>query len=154
MSEAKPLIRKSERPAELEFHHPLNTNSEIRGWQLSRITGLSRTALNFFRISPGRESFVPHTHTTEEEWVYILSGRGVALIGSEETEVGPGDFMGFSAPSIAHHLRNPFAEDLVYLCGGEIRELDVCSYPEQGMLLIRKPNEAHVVPESALRKVV
>jgi hypothetical protein len=28
--------------------------------------------------------------------------------------VGPGDFLGFPTPSVAHHLRNPFTEDFVY----------------------------------------
>jgi len=47
-----------------------------------------------------------------------LSGRGIAEIGDEEVEVGPGDFMGFATPSSAHHLRNRFDVDLVYLMGG------------------------------------
>ena len=43
----------------------------------------------------------------------------VAEIDGGEHEVGPGDFMGFPTPSLGHHLRNPFDEDLVYLMGGE-----------------------------------
>jgi len=30
-----------------------------------------------------------------------------------------GDFMGFPAPSVGHHLRNPFDADLIYLMGGD-----------------------------------
>jgi uncharacterized cupin superfamily protein len=154
MPEARLLIRRSERPAELEFHHPLNPGSELRGFQLSRLCGLRRTALNWFRIPSGRESFVAHSHTAEEEWIYVLSGRGLARIGSEEVEVGAGDFMGFATPSAVHHLRNPFAEDLVYLCGGEIRELELAEYPDQEMLLVRKADGAYVVPKDAMRKIV
>ncbi len=44
----------------------------------------------------------------EEEWVYILSGRGIAEIGDREYEVEPGDFMGFGLPQQPHHIRNPF----------------------------------------------
>jgi uncharacterized cupin superfamily protein len=154
MPEAKALIRCSERPAELEFHHPLNPSSELRGFQLSRLCGLRRSALNWFRLPPGRESFVAHSHATEEEWIYVLSGRGLARIGSDEVEVGPGDFMGFATPSVVHHLRNPFGEDLVYLCGGEMRELEVAEYPDQGMVLVRKKDAAFVVPREALRKIL
>jgi uncharacterized cupin superfamily protein len=68
----------------------------------------------------------------EEEWVYILAGRGLADIDGKEYEVGPGDFMGFPAPGIAHLLRNPFKEDLVYLMGGEAVPLDVLDYPTLG----------------------
>ena len=147
------LIRAAERPAELEFHHPLNPSSEIRYSPLSRLTGMKRAALNWGRLPPGRESFVPHAHTAEEEWIYVLAGRGMARIGSEEVEVGPGDFMGFATPSVVHHLRNPFAEDLVYLCGGEIRDAEIAEYPDQGLVLVRQPDAAYVVPREALRKI-
>ena len=40
--------------------------------------------------------------------------------------------MGFPAPGIAHLLRNPFGEDLVYLMGGEAVALDVLDYPTLG----------------------
>ena len=68
MPDPKPLIRASARPAELEFRHPLNPRSEIRALQLSRLAGLQRTALNWMRVPPGRESFVAHSHLAEEEW--------------------------------------------------------------------------------------
>lgn len=154
MPDPKPLIRASARPAELEFRHPLNPRSEIRALQLSRLAGLQRTALNWMRVPPGRESFVAHSHLAEEEWIYVLSGKGLARIGDVEHEVGAGDFLGFTTPSVVHHLRNPFDEDLVYLCGGEIRELEVAEYPDQGLVLIRRPSEAHVVPAASLRKIV
>lgn len=152
MTTGRRLIRHAERPREGEFKHPLNPN--FHGFQLSRLAGLGRTALNWLRIPPGRESYVYHSHEAEEEWIYILSGRGVAEIGAEEHEIGPGDFMGFPTPSVAHHLRNPFDEDLVYLCGGEICALELAAYPRQDLVLIRRPNEAHVVPAAALRKIV
>jgi uncharacterized cupin superfamily protein len=153
VSKRAQLIHQSERPPESEFRHPLNPNSEIHGFQLSRITGLSRTAVNWIRIPPGRESYVYHSHEAEEEWIYILSGRGIAEIDSTAHEVRAGDFMGFPTPSVAHHLRNPFGDDLVYLCGGEIRQLEVCDYPHQKLVLIRRGEAAHVVADSEVKKI-
>lgn len=153
MPDRRVLIRASERPSALVFHHPLNTASEIRGWQLSRLAGLERTALNLFRVPPGRESFVAHAHTAEEEWIYVLSGRGMARIGDEEMEVGAGDFLGFATPSAVHHLRNPFGEELVYLCGGEICAAEIAEYPDQGLVLVRRPDAAYVVPKAALQRI-
>lgn len=95
--------------------HPLNPNSQIRGLSLSDQVGLQRLGLHLLTIPPGKESFIFHTHRTEEEFLYILSGRGIAEVGEESFEVGPGDFMGFPTPSVGHHLRNPFEEELVYL---------------------------------------
>jgi uncharacterized cupin superfamily protein len=29
-------------------------------------------------VPPGKESFVYYSHQREEEWIYVLSGRGIA----------------------------------------------------------------------------
>jgi uncharacterized cupin superfamily protein len=117
--------------------HPLNPDSQIRGISLSEQVGLKRLGFHLLRIAPGKESFIFHSHQTEEEFIYILSGRGIAELGDESVEVGPGDFMGFPTPSIAHHLRNPFQEDLVYISGGERREMEVADFPRIGKRLVR-----------------
>lgn len=119
------------------FSHPWNPNSEVIGYQLAKSTGLRRTGVNFARMPPGKESFVYHSHWGEEEWIYILSGRGVARIDDVEYEVGSGDFMAFPTPGVAHHLRNPFDEELVYLMGGENREFEIADFPDLGKRMIR-----------------
>jgi uncharacterized cupin superfamily protein len=53
--------------------------------------------------------------------VYILAGRAVAEIDGAKREVGPGDFMGFATPSVAHLLRNPFAEEFGSVLSREFR---------------------------------
>ena len=77
--------------------------SEITGYQLAKSTGLKRVGVNLARIAPGKESFAYHAHWMEEEWIYILAGRGLARIDGGEYEVGAGDFMAFPAPGVAHH---------------------------------------------------
>lgn len=145
-TETKPhLLRAAEIAASTtQIAHPWNPESEIHGVMLSRATGLSRTGVNLARVPPGKESFVYHSHTAEEEWIYVLSGRGLARIDGVEHEVGPGDFMGFPAPSVAHHLTNPFDQDLVYLMGGENRPLEVCDFPELGRRMVRRGEEVSV----------
>jgi uncharacterized cupin superfamily protein len=96
----------------------LNPNSHLLRTGLSRLAGLQRAHVSLGRIPPGKDSFAYHAHMVEEEWVYVLSGAG--------------DFMGFPTPSIAHLLRNPFDEHLVYLMGGESVPLDVLDYPTLG----------------------
>jgi len=120
-----------------EFSHPLNPASQVAGLALSRAAGLQRTAVNLYRVPPGRESFAYHAHAAEEEWIYVLAGRGVAEIDGGEHPVGPGDFMAFPTPSVAHHLRNPFDDELVYLAGGEHREVEVAEFPRHGKRLVR-----------------
>jgi uncharacterized cupin superfamily protein len=96
---------------------PVESEVQLIGVQLSRALGLKRTAVSIARMPPGKESFVYHSHHHEEEWLYILSGRGIAEINGEELEVGPGDFIAFPTPSVPHHLKNPFDQEIVYLMG-------------------------------------
>jgi uncharacterized cupin superfamily protein len=138
MSARPELVRAADAEAAMEtFSHPWNAKSEITGVQLGRKAGLSRTGVSLARIAPGRESFVYHSHEREEEWLYILSGNGTAEIDGEEHEVGPGDFMGFPTPSVAHHLRNTGPEPLVYLMGGENRDAEVATFPRLGKRMVR-----------------
>ncbi|MEA2780370.1 MAG: hypothetical protein QOK29_1914 [Rhodospirillaceae bacterium] len=83
------------RTPEVHVRHPFNPNSDVYLRQLARPVGLKRVALTIARIPPGRESFIYHCHERDEEFLYILSGRGRAEIADEVVEVGPGDFMGF-----------------------------------------------------------
>jgi uncharacterized cupin superfamily protein len=132
------LIRAADAEAKAGLHsHPWNPRSEMVGVQLGRLAGLERTGVSLARIAPGKESFVYHSHSCEEEWIYILAGRGTAEIDGADYEVGPGDFMGFAAPSVAHHLRNTGAEELVYLMGGERLGAEVATFPRLGRRMVR-----------------
>jgi uncharacterized cupin superfamily protein len=111
---------------------------------LGRTLGLKRTGVNLARLLPGKESFVYHSHQYEEEWIYILSGRGRAEIDGESHEVGAGDFMAFPTPSVAHQLSNPFGEPLVYLMGGENREFEVADFPKLGKRMVRQGTKLDV----------
>ena len=111
------------------FTQKLNPASAFVGTGLSRLAGMQRAHVSLARIPPGKDSFAYHAHMIEEEWIYILAGHGIAEIDGVEHEVGPGDFMGFPAPSVAHLLKNRSTEELVYLMGGEDQPLDVLDYP-------------------------
>jgi uncharacterized cupin superfamily protein len=134
---------------EESFRHPLNPESELHGYLLSRKAGLTRIGVNLMRVPPRRESFVYHCHENEEEFVYVLSGRGVCEIGEEAYDVGPGDFLGFPAGGLAHHIKNPGPEDLVYLCGGENCEVEISDFPRLGKVLVRRRKDAVVYPAAS-----
>jgi uncharacterized cupin superfamily protein len=96
MAQQRFVVGTKEIEQEQERHaHPWNPNSELHGTRLSSLVGLSRLGVSRVRLPPGNQSFVYHSHHREEEWIYVLSGRGVAEIDGEEFEVGAGDFMSF-----------------------------------------------------------
>jgi uncharacterized cupin superfamily protein len=152
MAQERFVVRSEEASEQASrFSHPWNPNSELYGTRLSSLVGLSRVGVSRVCVPSGKESFVYHSHHREEEWIYILSGRGVAEIGDEELEVGAGDFMGFPAPQVAHHLRNPYEEDLVYLVGGEALDVDIADFPRLGKRMVRRGQEVEIYDVSDAR---
>lgn len=142
------LIRATDLAAlpELSFQHPLNPKSEIHMRSLGDMAGLHRLGLHVGRVPPGKESFVYHFHHYEEEFVYIISGRGLAEIGDGTYEVGPGDVMLFPPRVAGHHLTNPFTADLVYLMGGERHDVEIGEFPRLGKRAVfERGHDAYVV---------
>lgn len=104
---------------------------------LSTEAGLERIGVHVVRLETGCYSTEFHFHDADEEFIYILEGRGTARIGSDTFDVGAGDFMGFSAPSLPHSLYNPHKNDLVYLMGGERNYPDVVHYPDINRTMVK-----------------
>jgi uncharacterized cupin superfamily protein len=123
--------------APIRRQHQFNENAIRVTRALSDVVGMERIGIHLVRLEPGRESTQFHYHDADEEFLYVLQGCGIAEIGDDEFEVGPGDFMGFVAPSKPHSMRNPFKTDLVYLMGGERNSSDVVHYPRIRRSLIK-----------------
>lgn len=142
--QSKYLLRAEEIAAQAATaSHPWNPNSLFTGTRLATLCGLTRTGVSLMKVPAGKESFIYHSQEREEEWIYVISGRGVAEIEDEEFGVGPGDFMGFPT-GVAHHLRNPYGEELVYLVGGENVDIEVANFPRLGRRIIRKGQNVQV----------
>ena len=160
-SAAKPALlsnAKIRRMKEEKFVHFLNPGAIRYTRSLGDATGLQTLGVHRVRLKQGDDSTEYHFHHQDEEWVYILSGRGVAEIGGKKTKIGAGDFMGFVANSKPHAMRNPFKQDLVYLVGGNRWPLDVCDYPRIGKRRYRENGNnayldlASMTPVKRLRK--
>lgn len=137
------------RAAEIEeqsdsFSHPFNPNSLVTGTRMSKLAGLERVGVSKVTVPAGKESFIYHSHEREEEWIYVLAGKGVARINDQEHEVSAGDFMGFPTPGVAHHLTNPFDGDLVYLMGGESKHVEIADFPDIGKRMVRRGAEVEM----------
>jgi uncharacterized cupin superfamily protein len=118
------------------IRHPLNPASEIHMARLSDRVGMQRAHLSITRLPPGKESFLPHAHALQEEFVFVLEGRGLALVGDTEIEIGPGDYLGFPTDGTVHHLRNTGEADLVCLMGGERTLTEVTRFPSIGKVAV------------------
>lgn len=113
------------------FQHDVDAQAARGMRALHRRTGLTRQAVYWARVEPGRRSTAFHTHDKTDEWVFVLSGRARVRVGDDRFEVGPCDFIGHPAGGAAH-MMEPI-EPLTYLMGGQIDAADVVIYPDAGM---------------------
>src|SRR5512147_972884 len=94
-------------------------------------TGLTRMGVHLRVVSPGMAGTIRHFHTVEEEWAYILSGRGTLRLGPHRIPVRVGSFAGFPPGPRPHHFIAEGDEPLAILEGGERRpQEEVGCYPD------------------------
>lgn len=130
---------------EIRRVHVLNKRAIRYGKSLGDAVGMRDMGIHLVRIAPGDESTEYHTHYCDEEFLYILSGRGVAEIGARKVKVGAGDFMGFTAKALPHGMSNPYKEDLVYLMGGTRKAIDISEYPRSRKRAYKFDGRRHTV---------
>lgn len=90
------------------------------------------------RLPPGKVGCPLHHHMREDEFFYVIEGRGVLRYGDTVREIGPGDAI--SCPhgtGVGHQIANPFDAELVYLAVGLNDPDEVCVYPDTGKVLVR-----------------
>jgi len=150
-----PLLKAEEIASMAESIHVHQFNNKARRHtrSLGDVLGLSHIGLHLVRLEPGNESTQFHFHHNDEEFLYILSGNGIAEIDKQKHEIGPGDFMGFCQHSLPHCLQNPFNEDLVYLMGGSRSDMDICDYPRINRRMYRVNGEKTYVDLQNLHEV-
>ncbi|MES2949608.1 MAG: cupin domain-containing protein [Pseudomonadota bacterium] len=128
--------------------HGLNPNAIRSAKSLGDATGLTQMGVHLVTILPGHDSTEYHRHLYEEEFVYILSGRGSAEIDGKMHAVAAGDFLGFPRGGVAHGMSNTGTEPLVCLVGGQRLEQDVCDYPHQNKRLYINGTQEDMVDTS------
>jgi uncharacterized cupin superfamily protein len=111
-----------------------------RSWRdIAEAVGLSQFGANLCTLEPGAWSSQRHWHSAEDELVVMLSGRLVLVEEGSETEMRPGDIATFRAGDAnGHHLQNRSDTPATFLAiGPNHPEIDVCTYPDIGMVLDR-----------------
>jgi uncharacterized cupin superfamily protein len=112
--------------------HPFNPASEMRILRLGAAAGMTRVGVNLIRIPPGKESFIPHAHLTDEEFLFVIEGAGEIVLDGVVHAIGRGDFVGFPTDGVVHSLRSAGPGDLVYLTGGERVAVEIAEMPSIG----------------------
>lgn len=101
---------------------------------LGDLFGLTRFGVNLTRLPPGAVSALRHSHTQQDEFVYVLQGRPTLHTDEGRTPLSPGMCAGFRAGTgNGHHLVNESAEDVVYLEIGDRTPGDTGHYPDDDL---------------------
>lgn len=133
------LVRTSDPEHKLESgSHPLDSTVFKYKLNLGDKCGLTQAGVHLNTIPPNNISTVPHWHSNEDEWFYVIkAGAGARIVLYEdgkpaeprEEEVKTGDFFGFPAAMRIGHVFKTGADELTYLVGGSRKDVDVVHYP-------------------------
>jgi uncharacterized cupin superfamily protein len=103
--------------------------------------GLTHFGVNLTRLPPGSISAARHSHSHQDEFVYILEGTPVLVTSVGETLLRPGMCAGFKAGSgNAHQLCNRSETTVVYLEIGDRTVGDVVTYPDDDIKIDQMPD--------------
>jgi uncharacterized cupin superfamily protein len=105
---------------------------------LGDIFGLTNFGVNFTRLSPGATSALRHSHSKQDEFIYILQGRAVLHTRDGTTELSSGMCAGFKAGTgDAHQLVNESEDEVIYLEVGDRTAGDEVNYPDDDLKVIQ-----------------
>jgi uncharacterized cupin superfamily protein len=103
--------------------------------------GLTNFGVNHTRLAPGAESALRHTHSRQDELVYVLEGRPTLVTAAGALELAPGVCVGFKAgDGDAHHIVNRTDADVVLLEVGDRSAGDEVVYPDDDIQAVYGPD--------------
>jgi uncharacterized cupin superfamily protein len=93
--------------------------------------GARRLGYSFFKVPPGKAAFPYHTHSGNEEMIYIIDGEGILRFGKEEIVVEAGSVIACPpGGEYAHQLINTGPGELHYLVVSTMEYPDLSDYPD------------------------
>jgi mannose-6-phosphate isomerase-like protein (cupin superfamily) len=107
------FLRRASDMQELPLARCHNGEGDLQWTEVLNFSDDTARRLNFFHddiLKPGVSVGI-HDHRQDEEYYYIISGKGIMILDGEEFEVGPGDIAAVY-PGGSHGLRNHSDHDL------------------------------------------
>jgi uncharacterized cupin superfamily protein len=102
--------------------------------KLGEFFELTNFGVNLTHLSPGAMSALVHSHSKQDEFIFVLEGTPTLVLGKEEFTLNPGDCYGFkSGTGVAHQLINRSEESVTYLEIGDRIEGDEVEYPNDDL---------------------
>jgi uncharacterized cupin superfamily protein len=97
--------------------------------------GAQKLGYSFFTVPPGKAAFPYHTHSGNEEMIYIIAGAATLRHGQAQLAVSAGTVIacppGTGCP---HQLINTGTEELRYLVVSTMEYPDLSEYPDSNKI--------------------
>jgi len=97
---------------------------------LGDLFGLKNFGINLTRLAPGAQSSLRHSHSLQDEFIYVVDGEPTLVTDLGETVLRTGVCAGFAAGGTSHHLVNRTDQDAVFLEIGDRTAGDRPFYPD------------------------
>jgi uncharacterized cupin superfamily protein len=102
--------------------------------KLGECFGLTQFGVNLTHLAPGAISALAHSHSKQDEFIFILEGTPTLVLGEQEFLLSTDDCYGFKAGTgIAHQLVNRSPEIVTYLEIGDRTIGDEVEYPNDDL---------------------
>ncbi len=100
---------------------------------LGDLFGLKNFGVNHTVLKPGAESALLHSHSKQDEFIFVIAGEPTLVTDRGEVKLSEGQCAGFPAGGLAHHLINKTEHDVVYLEIGDRTSGDTGTYPQDDL---------------------
>ena len=120
--------------------YPVPLASRVEGREkrpLGDLFGLTNFGVNLTRIPPGAVSALRHSHSRQDELIYILEGHPTLVTDAGETLLRAGMCAGFKAGTgDGHHMVNRTERDVTYLEIGDRSAGDTVNFPDDDLKIV------------------
>lgn len=114
--------------------------------KLGEVFGLTNFGVNLTHLLPGTISALAHSHSKQDEFIFVLEGTPTLMLGEEEFTLKPGDCYGLKAGTgIAHQLVNRSEETVTYLEIGDRTAGDEVEYPNDDLKATQSSSGAWII---------
>ena len=130
MTKHEHVIQLSEVPVDT-INAPEGSAFGGRRQRVGMHVGAQRLGYSFFTVPPGKAAFPYHTHSGNEEMIYVIGGEGILRFSNEEITVSAGTVVACPPGSnYPHQLINTGAAELHYLVVSTMEYPDLSEYPD------------------------
>ena len=127
-------------PRTTPSNYPLEFAKRMQGREkrsLGSLFGIENFGVNLTALAPGAISALRHSHSRQDEFVYVIQGTPTLRTDEGDTLLAPGMCAGFAAGTgNGHQLLNLSDEAVTYLEIGDRSTGDQAHYPDDDLQAI------------------